>query len=300
MLDALWGVSGVTRKAGQKGGPFTQGNLSLLTPPQDWFDLPHSQPVDLPMLPANFGVSLSQHLERRTTSGWGSGGAGAGRSAESLGVSKIEDEATLNKLMGITAVCWECAKGHRWSTYERLAFARAGLQPVRGSACSELRKCNECNIEGQRALLGKAKADYGSRAPPPPEVRGYHPANILRQGGCRDAVERATAKCLGSFAVGVDGRGNFRTSGPRVFDYMGGADESLGTAEVECARILACPPQTAPLAILGLRERSHPTADDVRRRFRHLAMRLHPDKTDLPRADEAFKRASEAMRLLGL
>ena len=33
-------------------------------------------------------------------------------------------------------------------------------------------------------------------------------------------------------------------------------------------------------------------------RFRHLAMRLHPDKCALPTADEAFKRVNEAYQLL--
>ena len=38
--------------------------------------------------------------------------------------------------------------------------------------------------------------------------------------------------------------------------------------------------------------------DDVRRRYKLLAKALHPDKCDLPRADEAFKRVAEAFRLL--
>ena len=39
-----------------------------------------------------------------------------------------------------------------------------------------------------------------------------------------------------------------------------------------------------------------PTEEDVRRRYRTLAMRLHPDKCSVPRAEEAFKRVSEAYR----
>jgi hypothetical protein len=294
VLDLHWqqGDTKRLREAARKGF----AKLQQRAPPA-WFTQSHSQPLAVPAVPANFGV----HSNRCTTI------AQAKRNVEWLGV-KIEDEATLGKLMGVAVVCWECAKGHRWSTYERLAYARAALQPVRGTAASELRKCLECDLEGQRALFGKAKAEFGDRAPPPRDVRGYHPANVLRQGGCRDAADRATAKCLGSFATGIDGRGNFKPAarggpggegaGSCADDSMG--DESVGSAEAECARILACSAHATPLAVLGLREAGHPSIEDVRRRFRHLAMRLHPDKCSLPRADEAFKRASEAVRLLDI
>jgi curved DNA-binding protein CbpA len=62
--------------------------------------------------------------------------------------------------------------------------------------------------------------------------------------------------------------------------------------------VLACPAAAAPLEVLGLKEAAMPTLEDVRRRFRHLAMRLHPDKCGLACAEEAFKRVSEAYQLL--
>ena len=38
--------------------------------------------------------------------------------------------------------------------------------------------------------------------------------------------------------------------------------------------------------------------DDARKRYRLLAVKLHPDKCSIPRAEEAFKRISEANRCL--
>ena len=70
----------------------------------------------------------------------------------------------------------------------------------------------------------------------------------------------------------------------------------LGTAEGEIVRILACGPNASALEVLGWAEpRARPPLDDVRKRYRQLAKSLHPDKCDVPKCADAFKRVSEAM-----
>ena len=66
--------------------------------------------------------------------------------------------------------------------------------------------------------------------------------------------------------------------------------------EEECARILALQPNAPPLSVLGLGGVNFPSDDDVRKRYKELAMLLHPDKCSLPRSEEAFKRVNEAYR----
>lgn len=79
---------------------------------------------------------------------------------------------------------------------------------------------------------------------------------------------------------------------------MIGRGDEPGPVEAECARILKCPLGAPPLDVLGLRPCLRPGVDAVRKRFRQLAMRLHPDKCDLPGSTEAFKRVNAAFRQL--
>ena len=77
--------------------------------------------------------------------------------------------------------------------------------------------------------------------------------------------------------------------------------DALGSMASECARILACSEHAPPLEVLGwsaAQAKPPPGIDVVRRRFRQLAMRLHPDKCDLPDAEEAMKRVNKAFAML--
>ena len=71
---------------------------------------------------------------------------------------------------------------------------------------------------------------------------------------------------------------------------------ALGSVDFECARIVALPPHAEPSQVLRLPPRHG--VEEARRRFRHLALMLHPDKCMLDRAEEAFKAISAAMRLI--
>ena len=51
-----------------------------------------------------------------------------------------------------------------------------------------------------------------------------------------------------------------------------------------------------PWRCLGLERQS--SGECVRKRYLHLALRLHPDKNKQPLAEEAFKRVEEAHRTL--
>jgi hypothetical protein len=67
------------------------------------------------------------------------------------------------------------------------------------------------------------------------------------------------------------------------------ASSEPGTrAEREVARILRLPASAAAVQVLEL-PAAH-SAEEARRRFHRLARLIHPDKCQLPRAEEAFKR----------
>ena len=44
--------------------------------------------------------------------------------------------------------------------------------------------------------------------------------------------------------------------------------------------------QHYPYSCLGLRQNA--SRDEIRKQYKHLALRMHPDKTEHPRAQEAF------------
>ena len=60
-------------------------------------------------------------------------------------------------------------------------------------------------------------------------------------------------------------------------------------------RVLACPPH-AHYAVLGVHREAN--ADALKKAYRTLALRLHPDKCPAAGADEAFKRVSTAFAVL--
>ena len=229
---------------------------------------------------------------------------------------------------GILRVKWRCqSAGHTWRAYMKLANGdppgvlrleptKRGKHPqpdepdvgeevcyvsARGLYVMPFRKhllgaelsdidCLECTVQHQKSLFAQARMRYGDRAPAPKPATSSkardHLGKRKRVGDSLSRAEEVARTILAS-------EGHAR---PTVAP-AGSADAEM-TIESECERILLCPPAAPPLKVLGLREEHYPTVDDVRRRFRHLAMRLHPDKCSLARAEEAFKRLSAAYRLL--
>ena len=60
--------------------------------------------------------------------------------------------------------------------------------------------------------------------------------------------------------------------------------------ERECARVLGAASDAAALGLPG----AHATEDAIRKAYRNLARRIHPDKCGAPRAKDAFHRVKVA------
>ena len=88
----------------------------------------------------------------------------------------------------------------------------------------------------------------------------------------------------------VEARESRRTTAERPSVPAPAQSES---ADVQ--RVLACPPH-AHYAVLGVHREAD--ADALKKAYRTLALRLHPDKCPAAGADEAFKRVSTAFAVL--
>lgn len=167
---------------------------------------------------------------------------------------------------------------------------------------AEHRKCRECMMAHARALFEQARVQFGDRAQPScadASHRESHPSmpNAPRPPK-HNAQERADAKARDILGGADDCRGGGRGVKRKAGGSADGGDE-LGSTESECERILSCSERALPLAVLGLSNDRPPTLDAVRKRYRQLAMRLHPDKCRLLGAEEAMKRVNNAVRALG-
>jgi len=205
--------------------------------------------------------------------------------------------------------------------------------PARCQADNVLRACPDCLMAHQQSLFSQAKEAVSQRSTPPPScapspTMAPHPpprpptASSSSSGPSAPSTRKrklpaATYEAVAAAAQRVLGHGAEGDATSHVASQHAASQHApplpvpplpVGSAESECARVLRCAPTATPLQVLGLQQAASSgsatwsdglsagtiTLDDARRRFRQLAVRLHPDKCDLPGADEAFRRVSEA------
>ena len=179
-----------------------------------------------------------------------------------LGVVSAETSENTPRLgAGRFVAQWKCKAGHEWTSIERIF----GGPPNRG---------------------GKPSAA--------PRIAAPTDADGSRRCAACDAEgqKRLFASAARSYYSRAAG-------GPQVPSAEQNAPSAEPSAELspdaECQRVLALPASAPPTLVLGLGARAADCpADEARRRYRRLARLLHPDKCDLPRAEEAFKRVQSA------
>ena len=135
----------------------------------------------------------------------------------------------------------------------------------------------------------RAKAERAALQAALHKQQAEHQRRLLQEAATAQRERQATGSGGASSGAAAAAAGNAAARAPLV-DADGPIDDLV-------AMVLAgAAPTLDPSSCLGLPPASG--REQARKRYRQLALRLHPDKCDHPSADEAFKRIEEAWRFI--